>query len=142
MTSRRSAEIISNFPTVPEPPLTPPPFYEAEVPGKGIGLIANRTIQRGETVIVELPTMLVQAVTHYGMNPAPRDILYNRALARLPEQKQGLFMGQMGKDVYDKMETNCFQVFIDRGNKHDMIGGNHLGCYPRASRFNHDCRPK
>ena len=138
VTSPRNAEIISDFPAPPRPRPAPLPFDVAHVPGKGVGLIANREIRAGEIIMVRPPTMIVQTAAHVGLDPEPRDMLYDRAMARLPGPKRALFLGQMGRDVHDKIETNCFQLFVDGENE----SGSHLACYPEVSRFNHDCRPK
>lgn len=142
VTSPKNAEIVSDFPNPPEPPLAPQPFYQAMVSGKGVGLIANRTIYRGETIMVRPATMIVQTDAHVRLDPEPRDMLYDRAVARLPDPKRDLFMGQMGKDIFNKIEINCFQVLLDNKDEGDAKAGSHLGCYPEISRFNHDCRPK
>ncbi|KAK6953087.1 hypothetical protein Daesc_005387 [Daldinia eschscholtzii] len=81
--------------------------------------------------------MMVQTALHVGLEPRTRDVLYDLAVNKLPTKGRELFMRQMGKDVYDKIETNCFQMYIDGAND----SGSHLGCYPEISRFNHDCRP-
>ncbi|KAI1136506.1 SET domain-containing protein [Hypoxylon sp. FL0543] len=137
LTTKRNAKIASNFPIVSSPPTTTLPFHVAEVPGKGLGIVADRKIRKGETILVRSPTMMVQTAPHVGMEPGTRDILYDIAVGKLPKKGQELFMGQMGKDIHDKIETNCFQLYIDGANE----SGSHLGCYPEISRFNHDCRP-
>lgn len=145
VTSQKNAEIVSEFPEPPEPPAVPLAFYQAMVPGKGVGLIANRTIHKGEIITVRPATMMVQTGAHVRLDPEARNMLYSRAVARLPGPKQDLFMGQMGKDIDNKIETNCFQVFLDNKDKKDdeeTDPGSHLGCFPEISRFNHDCRPK
>ena len=138
ITSQQNAEIISNYTAPPKQRPAPLPFNAAKVPGKGIGLIANREIRAGEIIMVRPPTMIVQAMAHVSIDPESRDMLYSRAVERLPKPKQNLFMNQMGKDIHDKIDTNCFQLFVD--GKNDT--GSHLACYPEVSRFNHDCRPK
>ncbi|KAI2462972.1 SET domain-containing protein [Annulohypoxylon bovei var. microspora] len=137
LTTERNARIASNFPIAVGPTVTTPPFHIAEVPGKGIGIVSDKKIRKGEIILVRHPTMLVQTAPHVGMEQATRDMLYDLAVENLPQRGQELFMGQMGRDVHDKIETNCFQLYIDGANE----SGSHLGCYPEISRFNHDCRP-
>ncbi|KAI0122061.1 SET domain-containing protein [Daldinia grandis] len=137
VTSKKNAEVITNFPITTHDSATALPFHVAEVPGKGVGIVADRKIRKGETILIRSPTMMVQAGPHVEMESGARDILYDLAVGKLPTRDRGLFMGQMGKDVYNKIETNCFQMYID--GAHDS--GSHLGCYPEISRFNHDCRP-
>ncbi|KAI1385499.1 SET domain-containing protein [Hypoxylon trugodes] len=137
LTTERNAQIASNFPHNNSSTTTTPPFHVAEIRGKGVGVIADRKILKGETILIRSPTMMVQTAPHVGMEPGTREVLYDIAIGKLPSKGQGLFMGQMGRDVHDKIETNCFQLYIDGAND----SGSHLGCYPEISRFNHDCRP-
>ncbi|KAI1474274.1 SET domain-containing protein [Daldinia eschscholtzii] len=136
LTSERNAKIASSF-TVTGNYEASLPFHVAEVPGKGVGIVADRKIHKGETIFIRSPTMMVQTAPHVGLEPRTRDVLYDLAVNKLPTKGRELFMRQMGKDVYDKIETNCFQMYIDGAND----SGSHLGCYPEISRFNHDCRP-
>ncbi|KAI0007284.1 SET domain-containing protein [Xylariaceae sp. FL0662B] len=142
VTSERNARIVAGFPALQTDPnatttASSEPFHEAEVAGKGVGLVADRLIRRGEVITVRTPTMMVQTAAHVGLRADDRAELYDGAVDRLPVPRRDAFMRQMGRDVYDKIETNCFQVHIDGANKL----GSHLGCYPEISRFNHDCRP-
>ncbi|KAI2616777.1 SET domain-containing protein [Hypoxylon sp. NC1633] len=136
-TSERDAHIASNFPVMASSTAATLPFHTAEIAGKGIGVVADRKIRKGETILVRSPTIMVQTEAHVGMEPGTRDVLYDLAVDRLPSKGRQLFMGQMGRDVFDKIEMNCFQLYIDGANE----SGGHLGCYPEISRFNHDCRP-
>ncbi|RYP93283.1 hypothetical protein DL770_000572 [Monosporascus sp. CRB-9-2] len=138
VTSQRNADIVSSFPTVLDADAaSPPPFYAADIPGKGVGLIANRTIRRGELIMMRPATMMVQVAAHHGLDPENRDMLYKRALSRLPKRAQYSFMSQMGRDISEKIDMNAFQVYVDARNE----SGSHLSSYPEVSRFNHDCRP-
>ncbi len=47
-------------------------------------------------------------------------------------------MEQMGEDIHAKVEKNAFRVFLST----DSGSSAHLGSYPEAAKFNHDCRPK
>ncbi|KIH87080.1 hypothetical protein SPBR_05042 [Sporothrix brasiliensis 5110] len=120
----------------------PPPFYEAYVAGKGLGLVANSTIRRGDQVMLHGPTLLVHWETHAKAAGAQLDGLYEAATQRLPAAARRRFQRQMhmgGSGVYANIETNCFRLFLD-GGRDEATG--HLGCFPAAARLNHDCRPK
>ncbi|KAI8963448.1 SET domain-containing protein [Daldinia sp. FL1419] len=137
LTSERNAKIVTNFPVTTNYEAATLPFHVADVPGKGVGVVADRKIRKGETIFIRSPTMLVQTTPHVELEQGTRDALYDLAVGKLPTKGQEIFVGQMGKDVHDKIETNCFQMYIDGAND----SGSHLGCYPEISRFNHDCRP-
>ncbi|KAI0382385.1 SET domain-containing protein [Hypomontagnella monticulosa] len=136
LTTERNAEIISSFPVKANSGETER-FRVTEVPGKGIGVVATRKIKKGETILVRSPTMMGQTAAYIGMEKGTREVLYDIAIGKLPSKGRELFMGQMGKDVHEKINTNCFQLYVDGANE----SGSHLGCYPEISRFNHDCRP-
>ncbi|KAI2775226.1 SET domain-containing protein [Daldinia loculata] len=120
ITSEINAKIASNFPVTGNNGAAALPFHVAEVPGKGVGIVADRKIRKGETILIRSPTMMVQTAPHVGMESGTRDVLYDLAVGKLPTRGRELFMSQMGKDIYNKIETNCFS---------------------NISRFNHDCRP-
>lgn len=138
VTTSRSAFAVA----IAEMPLStgldPGTFYEAEIPGKGTGLIANRTIRKGEIVMERSPALLIQAVPHVDLKPEVRDEVYQAAVDRLPEAGRGKFLRQVGSTIYDKIERNSFRIFVDGDRKHSA----HLGVFPEVSKFNHDCRPK
>lgn len=122
-----------------------PPFHTADIPGKGVGVVADRVIRRGETIMAEPPTMLVHrdvlltdALAAAG-DDQPPDRVLGLAVQKLPAPRRRALMRQMGSGISDILLTNTFQV--DVGG--DETGaGFHLGNYPEVSRFNHDCRPK
>ncbi|KAH9906774.1 hypothetical protein F4778DRAFT_723317 [Xylariomycetidae sp. FL2044] len=136
VTAENHAKAVSEFSEVEEKGKTSQPFEVADIPGKGIGLVATRDIRKGETIMTRVPTMLIEQRPHVQMDPDIRGRLYEAAVARLPASRREGFMGQMGEDIYDKIETNCFQIFTDANDE-----SGHLGCFPEISRFNHDCRP-
>ncbi|CAK7213630.1 hypothetical protein SBRCBS47491_001870 [Sporothrix bragantina] len=122
--------------------ISPTPFYESYIIGKGIGLVANATIRRGERLMVHTPTLLVHWPTH-AKEETQNDTewLYKMALEKLPAPSRNVFSQQMhigGSGVRANIETNCFRFFLDGG--HDESTG-HLGCFPSAARLNHDCEP-
>ncbi|KAI5926916.1 hypothetical protein F4810DRAFT_723343 [Camillea tinctor] len=138
LTNRYYAERVKSLPRVSESDsATPPPFYSEEVPGKGIGLVANRTIRKGEVIMVRSPALVAHSGLIVRMEKGAREAFYDSAMSKLPTPRREEFMNQMGEGVHGKIETNCFQLYIDGGKK----GSSHLGCYPEISRFNHDCRP-
>lgn len=139
ITTARNAHLAAHYPIAAATGgVEPTAFYEAEVPGKGIGLIANRTIRKGETIMQRVPVLLVQWTPHFDLDPALRDHMYQAAVARLPEASRRRFLRQTGDTLYDKTERNSFRMSVDGGHEQSA----HLGVFPDASRFNHDCRPK
>jgi hypothetical protein len=137
VTNRDNAELVAGYKILNVAAVDPPPFYEADVPGKGRGLIANRSIAKGEVIMVRTAAMMIQEFVHRDLDPEARSTLYEIALHYLPEQKQEEFMRQFGHDIHSKLDKNAFQMALT--NDQD---DSHLGCFVGVSRFNHDCRPK
>jgi hypothetical protein len=111
-----------------------------EVPGKGIGLVANNTIKRGDAVMSWLPTLVVHLSLVDELNSKEQAILLDAAVARLPGHRRNDFFAQVaslgGHRIRDILFTNSFQLAIPRED------GRHFANFPAVSRFNHDCRPK
>ncbi|KAG8415778.1 SET domain-containing protein 5 [Metarhizium acridum] len=115
-------------------------FYESDIPGKGIGLIAGRPIRRGEIVMKKRPSLLVQVEIQARTDVHVRDILYGHAMDRMRDRDRGRVMGMIGSDLGDKIDKNCFRLRISTDENADG-GDHHIGCYPDVARLNHDCRP-
>ncbi|KAI1177157.1 hypothetical protein F4777DRAFT_587391 [Nemania sp. FL0916] len=138
ITSPRHAHIIQNYEVEADGGAVPPPFYVEEIPGKGIGLRANRTIPKGEVLLVRAPTLVVQTDAVNELNVAVRNRMYELALARLPKERRDGFLAQMGHSIHNKIDVNSFQIFVHGAGEK---GTSHLSCYPEVARLNHDCRP-
>ncbi|KAI1133413.1 hypothetical protein F5Y10DRAFT_260295 [Nemania abortiva] len=138
ITSPQHAHIIQNYAVDADAGAFPPPFHVEEIEGKGIGLRANRSIAKGEVLMVRAASLVVQTDAIGELEDEVRDTMYDIAMARLPKGRREAFMAQMGRDVHDKIDTNCFQIFIHGAGEK---GTSHLACYPDVARLNHDCRP-
>lgn len=140
ITDRDNARRISNFPGLRVTRPGPPPFYATEIPGKGIGLVANRTIKRGEPIMTWQPTFMIHRKLTDELEPDDLRYILDAALLKLPAQRRRAFLRQLGQfgghRVSDIMLTNAFQMNVG-GEGED---GHHLGNFPDVSRFNHDCR--
>ncbi|OIW32782.1 SET domain-containing protein [Coniochaeta ligniaria NRRL 30616] len=117
----------------------PAQFYVAEVPGKGLGLIANASLHRGTPIMHRTPALLVHRNFLEQLPPQEQQSLLDAAVELLPPATRSLFLSQMGHfgghKITDILATNSFQT--DLGGK----DGHHYSNYPEVSRFNHDCRP-
>ncbi len=131
-----NAKIAASFPVVDQQRHIAPRYYEAPVPGKGLGLVANSTIRKGETILVRTPTLMTQRLAHTNLDRDDRALLYEEAVRRLPPTARTAFMNQYGTDIVNKVNLNCFMLPLTTDQP-----GEHLGCFPEESRFNHDCRP-
>jgi hypothetical protein len=113
-------------------------YRAKELPGRGIGLFANRLIKTGETILTDQPTFIVhrKAYTHFSEDN--QEILQWRGLLQLPEEgrktTRALAKFGLGDEIIDVIQTNGFST--------SYFSTQHVQLVPEAARINHDCRPK
>lgn len=116
-----------------------PPYYVTEVPGKGLGVIANQTIRRGTRIMAWTPALVVHEDFLDKVDENERFNLLDQAVDGLPLSLKSTFMEQLGHfgghHVNDIVHTNSFNTAL--GPDSDQ----HMTSFPEVSRFNHDCRP-
>lgn len=109
------------------------------ITGKGLGMVANKELHRGDAVLLEVPILLVHEKVMTKVESSKQHRLLDTAVDLLPSDTKTLLLSQMGHSeghrVKNILFTNTFQ--IDIGGE----DGYHYGNYPSSSRFNHDCRP-
>ncbi|KAI1425732.1 hypothetical protein F5Y12DRAFT_795673 [Xylaria sp. FL1777] len=138
ITSPQHANIIQSYAFAVDGGAYPPPYYTEAIDGKGIGVRANRSISKGEVLMVRAPTLIAQTDGIVELEVGVRDRMYDFAISQLPKNRRDAFLGQMGRDIHDRINTNAFQFFVHGA---DEKGTRHLGAYPDVAKFNHDCRP-
>lgn len=133
-------------------------FREALIPGKGMGLVADRTFAKGETLMSSTP-LLVEHDSAYALDPEVVGDLRDVAVERMSKEQQTMFVSQHrqwgGHHASDIMVTNSF-MFREFGGLPRGSTAN----FPEVSvstffiadhtprpltiekRFNHACRPK
>jgi hypothetical protein len=113
-----------------------PPFIEHEFPGKGRGLVANKTLHRGDHIFASTP-LLITDPDIYHLSTSERLSLLYRGVDSLPPASQTSFwklMGHFDDDpIDDRINTNNFEVTID--------GVSQSALFPEIAMLNHDCRP-
>ncbi|KAK4443535.1 lysine methyltransferase [Podospora aff. communis PSN243] len=85
-------------------------YRVADIPGKGIGLIAKRAIARGERIMGRLPSFMVQVKAQARIKTETRDTLYSNALNGIQSDTQSKLMSMTGLDLGDKVDKNCFRI--------------------------------
>ncbi|KAH9899047.1 SET domain-containing protein [Xylariomycetidae sp. FL2044] len=114
----------------------PPPYEIREIEDKGLGVVANRSIERGEIVMIRYPVLLRKMDLSL-WSTHDRLQLLHRAAIQLPpndgSQMLTLAKSKGGYIVDDIINTNSFGVLLD--------GVDHQGLYVEVSRINHACRP-
>jgi hypothetical protein len=139
------------------PPWGPPPYDKRVLPGRGFGMIANRTIFRGERIMQETPSFVYDRDIFEQYTDEDRIPLQWHAAYGLPEHTRTELMDlhkqHGGDEIDDIMRTNAFGAYY--GDPWVL----HNNVLPRISvsltfqwqessrdadmpkRFNHDCRP-
>ena len=113
-----------------------PPFEEYEFPGKGRGLVANKTLHRGDQIFASTPLVITNP-DMYNLAESERLRLGHRGVETLPPATQDLFWKLMGHTngdpVEDRINTNAFDLFVDDASVFAVM--------PEIAMLNHDCRP-
>lgn len=94
----------------------PPPFEERQLPGRGVGLIANKTIHRGDRIFAHSAVLLLDEEAWENLGDEEWVEMAKKAVNNLPTPTRKLFMdlhGHEGVDpVSDRINTNAFEVEI------------------------------
>jgi hypothetical protein len=113
-------------------------YTTSSIPGKGIGMLATRSLEFGDCVTSYTPAFVAYLETE--LSTLDREQLWRIGVEQLPEQLKEKFLGLAtvyGDErvkVQDVVKANTFQL---------MVGGvNHLAVWPETSRLNHACAPK
>ena len=115
-----------------------PSFYQHDFPGKGRGLVANKTLHPGDQIFASTPILITDPDLHE-LSERERLALLHRGIETLPAATQTLFWSLMGRsggdddEVDDRITTNNFELDIDDVSQ--------SGLFPEIAMMNHDCRP-
>lgn len=97
--------------------LVDPPFQFVSIQGRGTGLVANRTIKRGEWLMSSTPALMVAKEAMVDIRFKDRLHLQHLAVEQLPSQlriKVHTLYNQKGHSAYDILDdilnTNSFQL--------------------------------
>ncbi|TEA14144.1 SET domain-containing protein 5 [Colletotrichum sidae] len=114
-------------------------FRVVEMPGKGLGLVAAKTIERGQRIMAHPPAVVIHRRFIDDIDLENQYRTLDVAVNHLPEATRKTFMEQMGQSgghkVHDIIHTNSFELGLP------IQDGHHFANYPEVSRYNHDCRP-
>ncbi|KAH8711896.1 hypothetical protein GQ44DRAFT_429944 [Phaeosphaeriaceae sp. PMI808] len=113
-----------------------PPFELRQFPGRGRGLVANKTLHRGDQLFASTPILITDSDA-YELSTSERLALLYRGVETLPSDTQTKFWALLGHfdddPVEDRINTNNFDLTID--------GVSQQGLFPEIAMLNHDCRP-
>ncbi|KAF2250134.1 SET domain-containing protein [Trematosphaeria pertusa] len=113
-----------------------PPYVQHEFPGKGRGLVANKTLHRGDQIFASTPLVITNPIS-YHLVEEERLRLAHRGVETLPPASQSLFWALLdhfkGDPVDDRINTNAFEIEVDGVGQYAVL--------PEIAMLNHDCRP-
>jgi hypothetical protein len=136
------------FPSLPLEPTTytSPAIEVREIPGKGRGIVATRSIRRGQPIMTENPIVILDngAYKAYGRDKRALSRLLDVAVEKLPPATQRLWfqLAQTNRyevGSYNRLCTNAFGCVAETTN---TTKPGYITIWPLVSFINHDCRPK
>ncbi|PTB34911.1 hypothetical protein M441DRAFT_32405 [Trichoderma asperellum CBS 433.97] len=114
-----------------------PPFEETELPGRGRGLIANKTLHRGDRIFAHTPILMLDGESFGDLEKKQWLELEHTAANNLPPKTKKMFSALYGRPmtdpVSDRIDTNAFELELD-----EVV---YYAVFPEIARLNHDCRP-
>lgn len=134
----------------------PPPYIVRALPGRGMGVIANRTIERGDQIMAYTATTIINGDAIGGPGGLEYLVLLHKAIDHLPSHSRATWLdlaAHFGQDdmYVERINTNAFSEEFD-GQEHYVVipeiavrNPHYLKnaeTYSLLQRMNHDCRPK
>ncbi|TVY12524.1 hypothetical protein LARI1_G009549 [Lachnellula arida] len=142
------AEKVTHLPAFTDPKLhkhvnkfhDDPPWEMRNVPGRGNGLFATRTLHRGDLILANTPMGVYQSDAFFPDYELGYKYL-RKSFDQLPKSSREIFLRMAthnpGDPVMERINTNAFAG--------DFEGAPHFILYPETAKcklMNHDCRPK
>lgn len=129
---------------------TEPAKYKMErIEGKGMGVIATSFINRGELIMANTPSLMIDYGAFDDLEKEEYLALQAKAVDALPEGHREMFMRLSTHDeegdfsylelVERVVNTNAFDIDPDQGDEEQEHG--FYVVFPEIARMNHDCRP-
>jgi hypothetical protein len=104
---------------------TDPPYAVKQLPGRGTGVVAIRTLNRGDRIFMEPPALVVHSKV-YDFMDSDFIHLQDAAVEGLPNNTRSMFMDLWGEwggnKVDDIMNTNSFALqLLDKKETFSMV---------------------
>ncbi|GIK06676.1 SET domain-containing protein 5 [Aspergillus viridinutans] len=100
-------------------------FGEVQIPGKGVGVVAKRSLHKGDLLISEPPSLVVHLDMRAAVPEKQRLRMQLEGVDRLPLLTKSETMGLMGHwggdPVEDILDTNSFTVTVHAANDHHAL---------------------
>ena len=118
------------------------PWHTEVIPGRGIGMIADRELARGDRLTAYTPLLLMHEQLEAFVSRAELEQFLQIAVDQLPADSRRMLLSLQGSEdggestIKDIVATNSFEFLVGKDQQP------HFFVYPETSRFNHDCRAK
>jgi hypothetical protein len=123
------------------------PFAVKDVNGKGLGMVANQTIKRGEKLMAWSPVLMIRKTFFEDVEAEKQEALLAAAFQLLPEATRKSFQQQMrvadaskSKVLKDVILKHSFESDVGWPAK-DRPNELHYASYPEVALLEHHCRP-
>ncbi|KAK4123148.1 glycosyltransferase family 1 protein [Parathielavia appendiculata] len=135
----------------PDPNTTPPRYAMREIPGKGMGLVATAPILRGDLILANTASLMIDYRAFHELAKPRYTALQAAAVSHLPPSHQSLILSLSAHipdtshltpaELIDAiLATNSFDIDPhpdDPADQHNSF----FALFPDVARLNHDCRP-
>jgi hypothetical protein len=88
-----------------------PPYEAQQIPGKGVGLIANRDIKQGELILARTPAVVVDGAAFNNLSTAHLTRLLAHAIEALPHDHQRDYLQLTTHDDARTYEERVYKIF-------------------------------
>ncbi|RDL40303.1 SET protein [Venustampulla echinocandica] len=113
-----------------------PPWKVVNVPGRGNGLFATRTLRRGDLILADTPLGVYNSEAFFPDYQIGYKYL-RKTYEQLPEKSKQILLNTAahspGDPIMERINTNAFAG--------EFEGTSHFFLYPETALLNHDCRP-
>ncbi|KAI1360291.1 hypothetical protein F5Y08DRAFT_52590 [Xylaria arbuscula] len=144
-----TAESIANLTSRPafrrqiSTSITDGPYLEVEIPGKGRGLVATKTIKTGRKLIARTPALVVNSEAIKKLHRDDLDGLLSRAVDSLPSVHRDEILQLSTHDSARTHEEKVGKIFRTNSFSTGYHDGksNFRSLFTTVSRINHSCCP-
>lgn len=101
------------------------PSYEAkQIPGKGVGLIANRNITQGELIMARTPAVVVDGTAFNNLSTIHLTQALAQAIKSLPQGHQKEYLRLSTHDDVATFEERVYKIFATNNFRTKFTNGN------------------
>ncbi|CAK7203582.1 hypothetical protein SEUCBS139899_006319 [Sporothrix eucalyptigena] len=126
-------------------PVIVPAWVEEKIPGKDVGLLAARSIRRGERIIARTPAIMIDGAAVDGLSVPIFAIMLNDSASRLPAEHRAQFFNLSTHYGHDenKDENDAYKIFATNAFRTGIADGepDMHSVFRDVSRINHGCQP-